>query len=290
VADARVFGGGGLSRLAGMFRLVLEAMVADPGGDARVVCVPSGEAEWLLGVGAGGVVPVSGVAFSDFAGWVVSRPGAVAVSGGGVSLSYGELNAASNRLARYLRSVGVGPEVLVGVCLHRSVEQVVAMLAVHKAGGVYVPLDPGYPVERLGLMVGEAGASVVVTSSSLVSGLSVSSARVVLVDRPVWADESADDLPVLVGPENACFVVFTSGSTGRPKGAVVTHAGLVNRTRHVVSEVYRLDSDGVVLQKTEIGFDVSPAEIYAALSAGARLVIARPGGHRDPAYLRDLII
>ncbi|WP_341716335.1 amino acid adenylation domain-containing protein [Micromonospora sp. FIMYZ51] len=291
VGDVRVFGGGGLSRLAGMFRLVLEAMVADPDGDARRALVPSGEAAWLSEVGAGVVVPVSGVAFSAFEEQVAARPDAVAVSGGGVSLSYGELSAAANRLARHLCSMGVGPEVLVGVCLDRSVEQVVAMLAVHKAGGVYVPLDPSYPPERLGVMVADAGASVVVTSSALVAVLPESSARAVLVDRPqVWAGESAADLPVVVGSENACYVIFTSGSTGRPKGAVVTHAGLVNRTHHVLPEVYRLGADGVVLQKTEIGFDVSPAEIYAALSAGARLVVARPGGHRDPAYLRELII
>ncbi|WP_425795166.1 AMP-binding protein, partial [Micromonospora arida] len=85
-------------------------------------------------------------------------------------------------------------------------------------------------------------------------------------------------------------MIFTSGSTGRPKGAVVTHAGLVNRTAHVAPTINRLGADGVILQKTEIGFDVSPAEVYAALSTGARIVVARPGGHRDPAYLRDLII
>ena len=108
------------------------------------------------------------------------------------------------------------------------------MLAVHKAGGVYVPLDPGYPGERLGLMVADAGASVVVTSSVLVAGLSGLSAEVVLVDRPgLWAGESAEDVPPVVGPESACYVIYTSGSTGRPKGAVVTHAGLVNRTAHV---------------------------------------------------------
>ncbi|MEH1031980.1 AMP-binding protein, partial [Micromonospora profundi] len=202
-----------------MFRVVLESMVADPGGDSRVVCVPSGEAEWLSRVGVGSVVPVEGVAFSAFEARAASAGGSVAVSGGGVSLSYSELNAAANRLARYLGSVGVGAEVLVGVCLHRSVEQVVAMLAVHKAGGVYVPLDPGYPGERLGLMVADAGASVVVTSSVLVAGLSGLSAEVVLVDRPgLWAGESAEDVPPVVGPESACYVIYTSGSTGRPKG------------------------------------------------------------------------
>ncbi|WP_328849834.1 non-ribosomal peptide synthase/polyketide synthase [Micromonospora zamorensis] len=291
VADARVFGSVGLVRLAGMFRVVLESMVADPGGDSRVVCVPSGEAEWLSRVGVGAVVPVSGVVCSAFEARAASAGGAVAISGGGVSLSYGELNAAANRLARYLRSVGVGAEVLVGVCVHRSVEQVVAMLAVHKAGGVYVPLDPGYPAERLGLMVADAGASVVVTSSGLVSGLAGLAAEVVLVDRPgLWAGESGADVPPVVGPDNACYVIYTSGSTGRPKGAVVTHAGLVNRTAHVAPTINRLVADGVILQKTEIGFDVSPAEVYAALSTGARIVVARPGGHRDPAYLRDTII
>ncbi|MER7166290.1 amino acid adenylation domain-containing protein, partial [Micromonospora sp. NPDC000207] len=289
VSDARAFDAAALVRLAGMFRVVLESMVADVDGDAWVACLPSGEWEWLSGAGSGPVVDVSGVAHSAFEGVVVGCPGAVAVSVDGVGVSYGEVNARANGLAWWLRSVGVGPEVLVGVCLDRSVDLVVALVAVHKAGGVYVPLDPSYPAGRLGLMVGDAAVSVVVTSEVLRSVLPEVSATVLTVDE-IPADLPTENPPVRVDPDNAAYVIFTSGSTGRPKGAILTHAGLVNRTSHVAPTVNRLDGSGVVLQKTEIGFDVSPAETYAALSVGARLVVARPGGHRDPAYLRDLIV
>ncbi|BCB91972.1 hypothetical protein Psuf_092850 [Phytohabitans suffuscus] len=288
VADARTAGPAALTRLGGMFRRVLEAMVADPDGDARDTFLPPGERETILGWAAGPVTPVPHRLAQDaFEARAVARPSAVAVTCEGRDVTYGELNARANRLAHHLRDLGVGPEVLVGVCAERSVEQVAAMLAVHKAGGVYLPLDPGYPADRLAFMLADAGAPVLLTT---VDGLASPGALTVRLDGPAaWRDRPATDPAPLAAPDSGCFVIYTSGSTGRPKGAVLTHEALVNRQAFAGPAFYRLDAGSVVLQKTEIGFDVSPGEVYAALSAGARLVVARPGGHRDPAYLCDLM-
>ncbi|WP_307803849.1 non-ribosomal peptide synthetase [Micromonospora echinofusca] len=291
VADSHVFGPATLTRIGAMFRQVLAAMVADPDGDAVAVHLPPAERDSIAGWSAGDITTdLGGYVPAAFEAQAARRPEAVAVTADGVSFTYGQVNAAANRLARHLRDLGVGPEVLVGVCAHRSVAQVQAMLAVHKAGGVYLPLDPSYPAERLAFMVADAAAPVLLTTADLRAHLPATDATVVLLDQAAaWADQPATDPAPVTAPDSGCYVIYTSGSTGQPKGALVPHRALVNRTAHVVDRVYRLDEDAVLLQKTEIGFDVSPGEVYAALSAGARIVVARPGGHRDPAYLRDLI-
>ncbi|MEH1101550.1 amino acid adenylation domain-containing protein [Micromonospora sp. CPCC 205561] len=290
VSDSRTAGPAALVRIGAMFREVLAAMVADPDGDAAAVRLPAAERAELTRFAPGRTVEVGGYLPAAFEAQAARRPDAVAITSEGASLSYGRLNGRANRLARHLRELGVGPEVLVGVCAHRSVEQVVAMLAVHKAGGVYLPLDPSYPAERLAFMLADAAAPVLLTTAGLRAQLPPVEATVVLLDEPDgWADRPPTDPEPLTDPDNGSVVIYTSGSTGRPKGSLLLHRALVNRTDHVGARVYRLDADAVVLQKTEIGFDVSPGEVYAALSAGARIVVARPGGHRDPAYLCELM-
>ncbi|SCL70738.1 non-ribosomal peptide synthetase [Micromonospora peucetia] len=290
VSDSRTADPTALVRIGAMFREVLAAMVTDPGGDAAALRLPAGERADLARFTPGRTAEVGGYLPAAFEAQAARRPDAVAVTSEGVSFSYGQLNGRANRLAHHLRELGVGPEVLVGVCAHRSVEQVVAMLAVHKAGGVYLPLDPSYPAERLAFMLADAAAPVLLTTAELRAQLPPVEATVVLLDDPdAWAGQPPTDPEPLTDPDNGSVVIYTSGSTGRPKGSLMSHRALVNRTDHVGAQVYRLAADAVVLQKTEIGFDVSPAEVYAALSAGARIVVARPGGHRDPAYLRELM-
>ncbi|WP_433385384.1 non-ribosomal peptide synthase/polyketide synthase [Micromonospora sp. KLBMP9576] len=290
VSDSRSADPAALLRIGAMFREVLTAMVTEPGGDAATPCLPAGERAELARFARGDTVEVGGYLPAAFEAQAARRPDAVAITAEGVSFSYGQLNGRANGLARHLRELAVVPEVLVGVCAHRSVEQVVAMLAVHKAGGVYLPLDPSYPAERLAFMLADAAAPVLLTTAELRAQLPPVDATVVLLDDPdAWAGQPPTDPQPLTDPDNGGLVIYTSGSTGRPKGSLLSHRSLVNRTDHVGARIYRLDADAVVLQKTEIGFDVSPAEVYAALSAGARIVVARPGGHRDPAYLRELI-
>ncbi|ODA69142.1 Dimodular nonribosomal peptide synthase [Streptomyces sp. AVP053U2] len=222
-----------------------------------------------------------------FEAQVVRSPGAVAVLGDGFEVSYAELDARANRLARVLLGRGVGPESVVGVCLERGVELVVALLGVVKAGGAYVPLDPELPSERLGFMLEDSGAGCVVTSREL-AGVLPEWAECVLV--PVVGDGSplsVAERGVLLGSHPA-YVIFTSGSTGRPKGVVVAHEGIVNRLGWMQGR-FGLTAGERVLQKTPFGFDVSVWEFFWPLLEGGSLVMARPGGHRDPAYVASVI-
>jgi amino acid adenylation domain-containing protein len=217
-------------------------------------------------------------------------PEAVAVEFGAGRLTYRALNRQANRLAHYLRRLGVGPEVLVGVCMERSLEMVVALLAVLKAGGAYVPVDPAYPAERMAYMLTDAQAPVLLTQARLVSRLPEAGARLLVLDgagQP-WAGESDANPDSGVTAENLAYVIYTSGSTGKPKGVMNEHRGIGNRL-FWMQERYPLTPEDVVLQKTPYSFDVSVPEFFGTLLAGARLVMAEPGGHQDPAYLARVI-
>ncbi|WP_033287826.1 non-ribosomal peptide synthase/polyketide synthase [Amycolatopsis jejuensis] len=205
-----------------------------------------------------------------FEAQVRRTPDAVAVVFEDAELTYAQVNARANRLARWLQEQGAGPGTVVAVSLPRSVELVVALYAVHKAGAAYLPVDPDYPVERREFMLADAAPAVV-------------------VDGPVDASgyDSAD-LGVRVPPESPAYVIYTSGSTGRPKGVVVPHRGIVNRLLWMLDE-YQLTADDRVLQKTPSSFDVSVWEFFWPLLTGAALVVARPEGHKDPAYLASVI-
>ncbi len=217
-------------------------------------------------------------------------PDATAVRFEGEALSYAGLDAAANRLARHLRRLGVGPETAVGVCVERSVEMVVALLAVLKAGGAYVPLDPDYPAARLARMLEDLPVPVLLTRRREAAALPPHGAREVLLDEgaPGWRDLSGTAPGVQADPDGAAYVIFTSGSTGRPKGVVNTHRGIVNRLLWMQRQ-YGLGAEDRVLQKTPFSFDVSVWELFWPLLAGAELVMARPGGHRDGAYLAATI-
>ncbi|WP_409181023.1 amino acid adenylation domain-containing protein [Amycolatopsis sp. VS8301801F10] len=197
--------------------------------------------------------------------------GGIAVVADRREVSYVELEELSNRAAHWLRARGVGPESVVGVRLERGLEMVVALVGILKAGAAYLPLDPGYPEDRLRFMVEDSGAEVVIEPGDL-TGLV----------------QPAYPVDVVVRPENAAYVIYTSGSTGRPKGVVIEHRGIVNRLRWMQDE-YGLTPQDRVLQKTPFGFDVSVWEFFWTLSVGATLVMARPGGHRDPAYLAEVM-
>ncbi|MEU5726628.1 amino acid adenylation domain-containing protein [Micromonospora sp. NPDC047738] len=219
-----------------------------------------------------------------------ATPDAVAVTIDGHSLTYAELNAAANRIAHRLRAAGVGPETLVGVCAERSVELVAGLLGVLKAGGAYLPLDPEYPADRLAFMVTDADAPVVLIQAHLRDVLPDTAATVLALDDPsAWADQPTTNPKPSAGPEHLAYVIYTSGSTGRPKGVPNTHRGIVNRLDWM-QKTYRLGADDAVLQKTPASFDVSVWEFFWPLREGARLVLAKPGGHKDAGYLRDLLV
>ncbi|TCJ89555.1 amino acid adenylation domain-containing protein [Nocardia alba] len=200
-----------------------------------------------------------------------------AVTAGEQTLTYAEFASRVARLARYLISRGVGPESLVALRMRRSLDQYVAVYAVHAAGGGYVPVDPDLPADRVAYMMSIAAP---VLELSSLEGLDLSG----FDDGPVT---DADRLAPLRG-HNVAYVIFTSGSTGRPKGVAISHRSVVNQLRWV-DDTYALTHDDVVLQKSPATFDMSVWELFAPMAVGARLVIARAYGHTDPAYLADII-
>jgi amino acid adenylation domain-containing protein len=221
---------------------------------------------------------------------VQRTPGAIAVTFEGVALTYTELNRRANQLAHNLRAAGIGPEKRVGVCMERSLEMVVGLLAVLKAGAAYVPLDPGYPQERLAYMLEDAQVPVLLTQTALLEHLPPHTAETICLDT-FWESErsEAETNPASgVQPDNIAYMIYTSGSTGKPKGVMNTHRGIVNRL-HWMQQQYGLTEQDHVLQKTPFSFDVSIWEFFWPLLSGARLVVARPGGHQDTAYLASLI-
>jgi amino acid adenylation domain-containing protein len=283
------------ARVAGAFASLLQGIIEDPGtrlSDLPLISAAERRAmlvEWNA--------TETGFAGADrcvhelFEERVAASPDAPALIAEGVTLTYGELNARANRLAHHLRGIGVRPESRVALCLERSAEMVVALLAVLKAGGAYLPLDPAYPVERLRYMLDD-GEPVVVLSHAAVSDdvqrvLRASGVPVLDLreDEALWAGAPAanahrGDLRA----DNVAYVIYTSGSTGQPKGVMNEHRGVTNRLLWAQS-AYDLTAADAVLQKTPFSFDVSVWEFFWTLLSGARLVVARPGGHRDPAYL-----
>ncbi|MFJ7048679.1 non-ribosomal peptide synthase/polyketide synthase [Streptomyces sp. NPDC101112] len=268
--------------LAERFVRVLEQAVAAP--DIRVgafdVLLP-GERALVLEEGNDTAAPVSGPSLVElFEEQAARTPDAEAVVFEGERLTYGRLNARVNRLARALRRRGASPETRVAVLLPRSVDLVVALWAVLKAGAAYVPVDPGHPAERIAYTLTDSGAAL------LISDRDVDGFERIAPDA--GADEAPDNPEVAVHDDNAAYLIYTSGSTGRPKGTVVTRAGIAHTLAWMQAD-HRLTPADRVVHKAPIGFDVSVREIFWPLTRGATLVIARPDGHRDPAYLARLV-
>ena len=221
---------------------------------------------------------------------IEKTPDSVAVIAESKRLTYRQLNDRANQLAHHLRKSGVGPDVLVAVCVERSLELVIALLSVLKAGGAYVPFDPEYPKDRLETMLKDANPPVVLAQAHLLDRLPDGANSVFCLDRdwPSLRSESTENLPPTAGGKNLAYAIYTSGSTGKPKGVPNVHEGIVNRLLWM-QDMYHLTQKDRVLQKTPFSFDVSVWEFFWPLLTGATLVMARPGGHRDPAYLVNLI-
>ncbi|MGS0744265.1 non-ribosomal peptide synthetase, partial [Glaciimonas sp. GG7] len=226
-------------------------------------------------------------------------PHAVAVASGAVQLSYAELNAQANQLAHYLRELGVGPDDRVAICVDRGLAMVVGLLGVLKAGAGYVPLDPGYPAERLMHMLADSAPRVVLSGVLMQAGIAdgweqarttiAPDVPVLDLHAPSWGaypTENPDSSHLKAS--DLAYVIYTSGSTGQPKGVMNEHCGVVNRMLWM-QQAYGLEPRDVVLQKTPFSFDVSVWEFFWPLMVGAKLVMAKPDGHKDPHYLSELI-
>jgi amino acid adenylation domain-containing protein/non-ribosomal peptide synthase protein (TIGR01720 family) len=219
-----------------------------------------------------------------------------------MQLTYAELDRRANQLARHLRTLGVGPDQPVGLYIERSTELMIALLGIHKAGAAYLPLDPAYPRDRLALMLADAQVQVLLvattddgrrtTDGGADPSLVVRPSSCVITvdlhaDWPQIARHSDADLPAAATADNLAYLLFTSGSTGLPKGVPISHRAIVNRLRWM-QDAYRLTAADRVLQKTPLSFDVSVWECFWPLLNGACVVLARPAGHRDAAYLVQL--
>ena len=273
------------------YRQVLASVVADP--SLRVSEVPvltAAERELVLHGWNDTTVEYPQRCLHEWVSRQARRsPDAPAAVQADRSLSYGELEARANALAWLLLDLGVHVEDRVAVLLPRGVDALVAALAVMKAGAAYTPLDPELPAERLKFIIDDAGVQVVLTDSTLAATLSGSPARLVHLDRDPPADLPIDAPPVAVGPDNLAYLIYTSGSSGQPKGTLIEHRAIANNLLWMQRN-WPLHPTDRLLAKTSCGFDVSVKELFWPAMAGAAVVFADSGGHRDPAYLRSLII
>ncbi|GGW03189.1 hypothetical protein GCM10010230_37770 [Streptomyces narbonensis] len=279
--------------LAGRYAALLRTVVAEPSRlVGRTGLLSLREREHLTELNATGHPVPEATLASLFAASVARTPHAPAVVFEDTTLTYAELDRRAEALARRLRARGAGPERYVAVAVPRSAELMVALLGVLRSGAAYLPVDLDYPADRVAFMLGDSGARTVVTTAEAAGRLpAVPGLDRVLVDAGPGPDEepgTAEPVPAVAGPDHPAYLIYTSGSTGRPKGVAVTHRAIVNRLAWM-QHAYGLTADDRVLQKTPSSFDVSVWEFFWALTEGAAVVLARPDGHRDPAYLARLI-
>ena len=290
--DSDLFDASTMERMFSHFRTLLESAVGDP--DARVSELRLlGEEERARLVEAGEArrsFPVAGTLQAGLEAWAARTPGAVAVRCAGEAVTYGELNARANRLAHHLRRRGVEEGTRVGVALDRSVEMVVGIVGILKAGGVYVPLDPAYPAERLAFLLEDSGAPVLVATQRLLASLPPFAGAAVLLDADADAigRESAKDPRTTAGPSSPAYVIYTSGSTGTPKGVVVTHANVL-RLFAATREWFGFGEGDAWTLFHSYAFDFSVWEMWGALLHGGRIVVVPFGVSRDPEAFRALL-
>ncbi|MFF4339991.1 amino acid adenylation domain-containing protein [Kitasatospora sp. NPDC001540] len=291
-----LFEPGTIARLAELFERLLRQIVRHPELPlSQLDLTDPAELRTTLEEWNDSAVPLEpGTLHGRFEARAAATPDAacLVVDATGEQFSYRQLNERAAALAAHLAAAGVGPGNVVAVCAERSAELVVALLGVLKAGGAYLPLDPDSPAERLSGMLADAAPRALLAQDALRDRLPSElprGTRLLSLDDAALRRPPAERRPLRpAGPDDPAYVIFTSGSTGRPKGVLCSHRGIDNRLDWM-QRAYPLGPTDAVLQKTPAAFDVSVWELFWPLREGARLVVARPGGHRDGAYLRDAI-
>ncbi|GAB1537692.1 hypothetical protein NUACC21_03430 [Scytonema sp. NUACC21] len=283
IYDSQRFESASITRMMGHFQTLLQGLVANPQQKlSELPLVGTRELQQYLVEwnNTQAVYPQELCLHSLFEQQVQKTPHAEAVVFQEQRLTYSELNAKANQLAHYLISLGVKPEVLVGVCVERSLDMVVALLGILKAGGAYVPLDPTYPSARLAYMLSDSQVSVLLTQAQLLSKLPAHQARVVALDTE-WqeiAQHSPDNCATAVTQDNLAYVIYTSGSTGNPKGVAISHHSPVTLVQWA-QEVFTPQQCAGVLASTSICFDLSVFELFVPLSCGGKAILAQNALH-----------
>lgn len=285
--DCRFFDAATAVRMAGHLKTLLESIVANPLQTlSQLSLLTSGERHFLLNVwNHTPTLPAPELCIHElFEEQALISPQAIAIVAGGEEVTYEELNKRANQVAHYLRSLGVGAEVSVGLCLERSVHMLVGILGILKAGGVYVPLDPQYPLERLMFMATDAQVAVLVTEQVLLESLSSYDGQAVCLDTDAESIRTHKETnpTSLTHGDNLAYIIYTSGSTGRPKGVSVVHRGVVRLVKQ--AHYAGFGPTEVFLQLAPISFDASTFEIWGSLLNGARLVVMPP----QPPSLQEL--
>jgi surfactin family lipopeptide synthetase A len=280
-----------ITRMLGHWQILLESIVVDPEQHlAELPLLTEAERQQLLVEwnATSTAYPRDMCVHQLFEGQVERTPDALALVFEDVELTYRELNARANRLARYLRQLGVGPEVLVALCMERSLEMVVGLLGILKAGGAYVPLDPTYPSERLSFMLEDARVSVLLTQQRLATQLPTHGVNVVCLDADVtelMQQSDANPIP-MAASDNLAYVIYTSGSTGRPKGVQILHRAVVNFLMSMCQQP-GLTAEDTLLAVTTLSFDIAALELFLPLIVGACLILADHDLAADGAALAE---
>lgn len=292
IYNSDLFDAATIRRLLNHYQTLLESILANP--EQRILELPLlTEEEQRLFAEVNDTrteYPAATSIHELFEERAASTPEAIAVVCEGRELTYRDLNQQANKVARYLRRRGVGPETIVGILMERSLEMVVGLLGVLKAGGAYLPLDLNYPKQRLGLMLEESQAGLILTQERWQKSLPEFNGEVLCVDTELaqFRDEETNNLSTINHPDSMAFVFYTSGSTGKPKGVMATQRGAVNYLASTVRDYQVSDAD-IVLQTASLSFDAAVRDIIGTLIAGAKLVLVADHDVKDPFVLLSKI-
>lgn len=285
--NADLFSGRSMDRMGGHFATLLASLSSDPEPGLQAAELLTGDEREQVVVEWNDKTiefPLEATLHGLFEERSQSSPDATAATFGDQELTYRELDARSNQVARHLSELGVGPEVMVGISVERGLDLVIGLVGLAKAGGAYVPMDPAYPIERLEYMIRDSRVGVILTQSRLTSGLPASDARVVLLDDRSTFD-GLDDSPVESGADcqSLAYVIYTSGSTGAPKGVMLNHQGRVNNFLDFNRRFAVGEGDGLIALAS-LSFDMCAYDVFGTLAAGATIVLPQPDRLQDPAH------
>ncbi len=290
--NAELFSEISMDRMGGHFATLLGNLASDsePGLQVAQVLTSDEREQVVVGWNDKAIeFPLEATLHGLFEERSRSGPDAIAATFGDQELTYRELDARSNQVARHLSGLGVGPDVMVGISVERSLDLVVGLVGLAKAGGAYVPMDPAYPIERLAYMIRDSRVGVILTQSHLASGLPASDARLVLLDERSTFD-GLDDSPVESGADcqSLAYVIYTSGSTGAPKGVMLNHQGRVNNFLDF-NRRFAVGQGDALIALASLSFDMCAYDVFGTLAAGATIVLPQPDRLQDPAHWAELM-